>query len=182
MPGGSASTVWGAIGNKWKHSKTLVGALLVLLLLIALLLSIVVVGRCWFGWSYIADNKELLDSLPVAPGVERISVVSSSYSSDELVFIPPDGWGTRATYRAPPDVSEKDVVDFYISNLSPQWQYCENYVNSIDLLTRERGVVTTGVFFKRGPARVSVDILNMTQAPHSFDIAVNHNADSDPCD
>ncbi len=176
VPRGSVRMISSAIGVKWKYAAMLFG------LLLALSLLTVAVGWFWFGWGYIANNKEMLDSLPAPPGVQRTSVVSSSYSSAELVFIPPDGWGTRATHRAPPEVSEEDVVDFYISNLSSQWRYCKNYITTIDLLTRERGVVMAGLFFTKGSARVSVDILNMKQPPHSFDIGVKYNADSDPCD
>ena len=106
---------------------------------VALLLLTLVVGRVWFGWGYIADNEKILDSLPVPPGAQRISVRSHSYSSEELIFIPPDGWGTLATYQAPAEASKDDIVDFYSSRLSPEWRYCVTYVNTFDLLTREDG-------------------------------------------
>ena len=117
---------------------------------VALLLLTPVVGRVWLGWGYIADNEKILDSLPVPPGAQRISVRSHSYSSEELIFIPPDGWGTLATYQAPAEASKDDIVDFYSSRLSPEWRYCVTYVNTFDLLTRETGVVMTGVSFTRG--------------------------------
>ena len=43
---------------------------------------------------------------------------SHPYEGDELIFTPPDGWGTRATYKAPPDVPRESIVDFYLSEFS----------------------------------------------------------------
>ena len=149
---------------------------------VALLLLTTVVGRVWLGWGYIADNEKILDSLPVPPGAQRISVDSHPYSSQEFVFIPPDGWGTMATYQAPAEASSDYIVDFYLSRLSAEWRYCVNYVNTFDLLTRETGEVMTGVSFTRGLSLVRIDILNMTtEGPHRFDISVDHERDFDTC-
>ena len=159
----------------WKRAAILFGV-------VALLLLTPVVGRVWLGWGYIADNEKILDSLPVPPGAQRISVRSHSYSSEELIFIPPDGWGTLATYQAPAEASKDDIVDFYSSRLSLEWRYCVTYVNTFDLLTRETGVVMTGVSFTRGLSLVRIDILNMTtEGPHRFDISVDHERDFDTC-
>ena len=158
---------------------------------VALLLLTTVVGRVWLGWGYIADNEKILDSLPVPPGAQRISVDSRPYSSQESVFIPPDGWGTLATYQAPAEASSDYIVDFYSSRLSAEWRYCVNYVNThdvliletgVDLPDQEPGVVMTGVSFTRGLSLVSIYILSMTtEGPHSYEIFVDHEREFDTC-
>ena len=171
-----APRAWKGIRRKPWRAATSLGVL------VALLALTVLVGWVWFGWGYIANNEELLDSLPVPPRAERISINSTSYSSHELAVIPPDGWSTRGTYRAHPQTTKDDIVDFYVSQLSLEWEPCQNYVNSVDLKTGEEGKLMTGVHFTRGQAYVGIDILNMTEAPHTFDVGVDHNEVDKPCD
>ena len=99
-------------------------ALRICLPLVAIGSLVFLVGWFWFGWGYITANSDLLESLPIPHGAVQIRVDSHRYESDELPITPPDGWGTRATYSAPPDATKEEIVDFYISRLSPDWESC----------------------------------------------------------
>ena len=67
------------------------------------------------------DSEE---SLPIPSEAEQIRVDSHAYASDELPITASDGWSTLATYSAPPDATREQIVDFYISRLSPDWKSC----------------------------------------------------------
>ncbi len=153
--------------------------------LLATVLLTIMIGRVWFGWGYISDNEELLDSLPVPPGAQRISVGSSSYKFDESIMTPPEGWDTEATYQAPPEASREDIANFYISKLSPEWRYCVEDTPILNISTGEEKtrVMGSAHFFIKGSALVVIGTLNMlsdgphtflSDGTHTFGIAVDH--------
>ena len=148
---------------------------------LATLLLIFAVGWIWFGWGYIADNRAILDSLPVPPGVERISVGSGSYSEDELALTPPDGWGTHATYQAPPEASREEVIGFYLSKLSPEWRSCVEDHPVTSLLTgEETGAVWKSVCFTRGSSLINLNA-NVMEGRHKYVIYVDHDKGDERC-
>ena len=150
-------------------------------LLAALALLTSAVGWIWLGWGYIADNKEVLDSLPAPPGVHRFWVGSHPYSADESFLTPPDGWGTRATYQAPPEASREEIVDFYLSKLSPNWQSCVDEISVFELATGRSTQMMGNALFVRESSLVSIDTLGMTGGNrHTFDIYVDHQRNFDP--
>ena len=149
--------------------------------LVASVLLAFAVGQFWFGWGYTADNEEILDSLPVPLGSQRIWMGSNPYEGDELIFTPPDGWGTRATYQASPDGSRESIVDFYLSGLSPHWQSCVSDISVVDLATGKTTKMMGNAVFVQGSSYVSVDTLNMSiDGPRTFDISVDHDRDRKP--
>ena len=86
--------------------------------------------------------------------------------------MPPDGWGTRATYQAPPETSREDIVDFFLSELSPEWQSCVIEINVVEAATGKSTQMMGGASFTRGSSVVSIDTDNMLdEAPHTFDIS-----------
>ena len=143
-------------------------------------LLMLAVGWFWFGWGYVANNEEILDSLPVPPGTHNIWTGSHPYSGNELIFSPPDGWGTLATYVAPPGTSREGIVDFYQSQLSPEWQSCVDQINVVELSGTSTKMMGNA-FFVNGTALVSIDTQNITtDYPPTFDIFVDHQRDFDP--
>ncbi len=147
-------------------------ALRICLPLVAIGSLVFLVGWFWFGWGYITANSDLLESLPIPHGAVQIRVDSHRYESDELPITPPDGWGTRATYSAPPDATKEEIVDFYISRLSPDWESCiDSYsiASASGEVRREMG----NARFSRGQAYVSVDTGNVN-AVQTFDVYVDH--------
>ena len=139
------------------------------------------IGQFWFGWGYTADNEDILDSLPVPSGSQRIWMGSHPYEGDELIFTPPDGWGTLATYQTPPDASRERIVDFYLSELLPYWQSCLSDISVVDLATGKMTKMMGNAIFVQKSSYVSVDTLNMSMdGPRTFDIYVDHDRDRKP--
>ena len=92
-------------------------------------------------------------------------------------MLPPDGWGTRATYSAPSAAAREEIVDFYVSRLSAAWRSCID----TDAIVAFSGRVSTemgNVRFTRGNAYVSVDTRNVDAAsgPRTFDVYVDHDS------
>ena len=157
-------------------------AAVLFMLLAAMGLLTVTFGWLWLGWGYIAENEDLLDSLTVPPGVQRIWIGSHSYTKDDGGLMPPDGWGTRATYQAPSETSREDIVDFFLSELSPEWQSCVIEINVVEAATGKSTQMMGGASFTRGSSVVSIDTDNMLdEAPHTFDIFVDHERGFEPC-
>ena len=138
---------------------------------------VIVVGWFWFGWGHKAANNDLLESLPVPPGAEQIRVDSNPYESDELPITPPEGWGTRATYSAPPDATREEIVDFYNLRLSPAWKSCIETDLIVGVSGEER-IEMGNAQFSRGKAFVGVDTKNINAASRSqtFDVYVDHDS------
>ena len=197
----------------WPNPSRGVKVSLALASLVALTLT---VGWFWFGWGYVAKNRQLMDSLPVPPDANRIGIGSHSYADDESPLAPPDGWGTRATFRVSPSsphplltdpepyalspiapfrfssLSRQPIADFYISRLSPDWQYCVKVVTTFDSISSSKILdydppmtewkEIAGVRFVRGDAIVSVDTSNIgPDGSGSFDIYVDHKDVRNPC-
>ncbi len=135
------------------------------------------IGWFWFGWGHITANSNLLESLPIPPGAEQIWVGSNGYTSDESPITPPDGWSILATYSAPPGATREEIVDFYISRLSPTWKSCID-TDSIVAVSGEKRTEMGNARFSREKAYVSVDTRNMNAPSKSqtFDIFVDHDS------
>ena len=144
--------------------------------LLAIGALVLVVGWFWFGWGYIASNQDILNSLPEPPGVERIWEGSNPYRSGEMAVIPPDGWGTRATFRAPPEITREHVVRFYIKELTPAWEAC---VETDFIVGDERRNMMGNAIFGKGAALVSIDTKNMISGD-KYDIYVDHDRSFKP--
>ena len=145
--------------------------------LVAIGSLVFLVGWFWFGWGHIAANSDLLESLPIPPGAEQIRVNSHAYESDELPITPPDGWGTLATYSAPPDATREEIVDFYISQLSPHWKSCIDTDSIVPVSGQKRSEMGNAQF-SRKKAYVSVDTknINATSRSQTFDVYVDHDS------
>ena len=68
--------------------------------------------------SYIGDNERLLDSLPRIPGSLRLNMQLLPYCTNGATI----GYVTYASYRTLAQMSNQDVVDFYVRNLGDAWQ------------------------------------------------------------
>ena len=95
--------------------------------LIAVALTILVlvptVGFVWFGWWDIAQNRKVLNSLPLPPEAKRTEISSSGVARKDHFLAPPKNWSTRATFEIP-GYSREYLADFYISRLWSEWEYC----------------------------------------------------------
>ena len=103
-----------------KLTLSILAAIVVLTAIVSL------VGWVWFGWWEIAQNRRVLNSLPVLPNAQLINIDSDGYGRADLLLaqlFPPDGWITRAQFSLN-GYSRNEVKEFYISHLSPAWELC----------------------------------------------------------
>ncbi len=153
-------------------------ALSISLLILAIGSLVFLVGWFWFGWGYVAANRDLLRSLPVPRDAELLEVESHAYRIGESLMLPPDGWGTRATYSAPSDAAREEIVDFYVSRLSNAWESCIETDSIVEMVSGETRTEMGNAWFSSGKAYVSVDTKNTAAASGSktFDVYVDHDS------
>ena len=156
--------------RKGKHLKPTVPTTLALIALTVIVTIVFTLGWFWFGWQDIAQNRLILRSLPVPPGVERTNVSSSGYSNDDSFITPPGSWSTLAEYHFD-DYDREYLSEFYISGLSDEWQHCVR-----DLVP--------GVWLVKDNVLVGVDTSNAPtlKGPGSFEIHVDQRHVRNPCD
>lgn len=94
----------------------------IIVTLVTMAILVPTVGFVWFGWWDIAQNRKVLDALPLPPGAELYYMDSDpNYTAESLII--PHSWSTLAKYRAPGYTSEY-LVDFYVSRMWSKWDYC----------------------------------------------------------
>ena len=111
-------------GTKPRFTRKLTLSILAAIVVMTAIMSLV--GTFWFGWWEIAQNRRVLNSLPVLPNAQLINIDSDGYGRADLLIaqlFPPDGWITRAQFSLN-GYSRNEVKDFYISHLSPAWELC----------------------------------------------------------
>jgi hypothetical protein len=64
-------------------------------------------------------NQALLDSVPTYPGSTEIERLTRTATGDGLPI--PDEVLTSALYASPPDATQADVIEFFIAELTPEW-------------------------------------------------------------
>ena len=140
---------------------------LTLLILLLIVTIVATIGWIWLGWVDIAKNRRILNSLPVPPGVERIYVGSNGTTRDEVMITPPETWSTLATFKFH-NYTQEYLHDFYISRLSPEWEYCTQ-----DIPHGQHGIA---VRFSRNGSLVALDTSKVpsSQGPSYYDIFVRH--------
>jgi hypothetical protein len=81
-------------------------------------------GIAYAAWTQldagrIEANQELLDSVPTYPGSTEIERLTRTATGDGLPI--PDEVLTSALYAPPSDASQADVVEFFVAELTPEW-------------------------------------------------------------
>ena len=102
-------------------------------------------------------------------------------SADGIEITPPDGWGTRATYRVAPETSREEIVDFYLSELSLDWASCVDTIGLVEQTGTKRTIMGNANFVKE-TALVSIDTMNLASEwrNNTFDVYVDHERSFDP--
>ena len=161
------SAEYGITELKQKFMMTRRKVALTLLILLLIVAIVATIGWIWLGWVDIAKNRRILNSLPVPPGVERIYVGSNGNTRDEVMITPPERWSTRATFKFH-NYTQEYLQDFYISRLSPEWEYCTQ-----DIPQGQRG---SAVRFSRNGSLVALDTSRppSSQGPNYYGIFVRH--------
>jgi len=81
-------------------------------------------GIAYAAWSQydasrIDANQALLDSAPTYPGSTEIERLTRTATGDGLPI--PDEILTSALYAPPADASQADIVEFFVAELTPEW-------------------------------------------------------------
>ena len=84
---------------------------------------VAIVGFVWLGWWDIGPKPAGPEHPASPPGTERVEIDSHPVARDDLLYSPPRFWSTAATFEIP-GYSREYLLDFYVSRLSPEWEYC----------------------------------------------------------
>lgn len=117
---------------------------------------------------YVVENMRMLGDVPVYPG-SRLQHTnrSSEYRDTEDPLVPPKGWASARTYRAPDGARMRDVLAFYDAALARRgWSATGAYCG--------HGYYTKG----EGLIVVNAGGVNPRDPTSSYDIGVDaHGAD-----
>ena len=93
--------------------------------------ALLLAAACVDGGAYVRENERLLETLPEVPGSQRLEVESSPYYLSDYELV--DGYTTNVVYRAPPEMTAQEVIDFYVRSLEDDWEYELEEVPIIEL-------------------------------------------------
>ena len=93
--------------------------------------ALLLAAGCGDGGAYVRENERLLETLPEVPGSQRLEVESSPYYLSDYELV--DGYTTNVVYRAPPEMTAQEVIDFYVRSLEDDWEYELEEVGIIEL-------------------------------------------------
>jgi len=123
--------------------------------------------------SYVHQNEGILEALPALPGAERLSTEHNAYY-DERGWAP-IGWTTNVIYKAPPGMTDQEVIDFYVQNMGQDWQGRVEEVPIVELGTGEQEGRVLQAQFSKGKAIVSMNTDNMFEGgPHTFEVSIDY--------
>ena len=123
--------------------------------------------------SYVYHNESILEALPALPGAEWLSTEHDPYYEEGVWG--PVGWTTNVIYKAPPEMTDQDVIDFYVQNMGQDWQSRVEEVPVVELGTGEQKGMVLQVEFSKGTAIVSMNTDNMFEGgPHTFEVSIDH--------
>ncbi|MCJ7490978.1 MAG: hypothetical protein MUP15_02295 [Dehalococcoidia bacterium] len=149
------------------------------MLLLGLLLR-----ACGPSPSYVHENELLLNDLPQYPGSERLDVSRYAYSRSEGG--PWNRHSINVTFKAPPGVTDHEVVDFYIDALGKDWQYKITGIPMVEIVERGTPEPTPiawslNVEFDNGLAKITVNTDGMSFGDgDTFDVGIDARANEPP--
>ena len=103
-----------------------------------------------FDAGRIDANQALLDSMPLYPGAEELERLTRTATGDGLPV--PNEILTSALYAPPADATQAEVIDFYIRELTPEWDSSTRTVTASgeDVDPDEAAPSAFRVLFSRG--------------------------------
>jgi hypothetical protein len=123
--------------------------------------------------SYVHQNEGIREALPALPGAEWLSTEHNPYYEEGVWG--PVGWSTNVIYKAPPEMTDQDVIDFYMQNMGQNWQGRVEEVPIVELGTGEQKGRVLQVEFSKGTAIVSMNTDNMFEGgPHTFEVSIDY--------
>jgi hypothetical protein len=129
----------------------------------------------------IEENEEVLASLPLLPGSTEVDRLTQTASDGGLPI--PDEVVTSVLYAPPAETTQADVVEFYVSRLTPEWQA---RTTTVTVTEEEQGTLGASAFrvdFSRGED--CVQLLTYGMAPGHFGrrtFALSAEAGEGPCE
>ena len=144
-----------------------------LLVLISLLglATLVAWAYCGLGEYFILGS--IANDFPRPPDTPRARHWPDrgwSYT-DSLTILPPDLWSMRESHSPPEGTNQYEVMDFYISNIPPGWEWCSRQDGSGYLY---------GVTFEKGTEQVAVDTQGLQSPFRSPNYTIYVSRDNEP--
>ncbi len=155
---------------------------------VVLMASCLVLAACGGAnkGEYVKANQAILDQLPTYGGSTVESRTDNPYYITEQG--PASGYTTNVVYRVPADVTDDDVIGFYVGQLGDTWQHCEEQlpvravVPAAATPAPPLGFVKNVSFFRAGAeVAVNADGLSPASRSNTYEIAVDHEASHNPC-
>ena len=123
--------------------------------------------------SYVHQNESILGALPALPGAEWLSTEHDPYYEEGVWG--PVGWTTNVIYKAPLEMTDQEVIDFYVQNMGQDWQGRVEEVPIVELGTGEQKGRVLQVEFSKETAIVSMNTDNMFEGgPHTFEVSIDY--------
>jgi len=135
---------------------------------------------------YAKANGAILQELPTYPGSTVESRTDNPYFLSEQG--PTSGYTTNVVYGVPADVTDEDVIQFYIDQLDEEWQHCREEVGIAEPVPTGAspaptlGAIKLATFLREG-AQVSLntDGMHPLTRADTYEIAIDHDAPQDFC-
>ncbi len=110
-------------------------------------------GIAYAAWTQldagrIEANEEVLASLPRYPGSTEVDRLTQTEADGTLPI--PDGVVTSVLYAPPAAATQAEVVEFYVSRLTPEWRARTTSVTVADQEQAAIGASAFRVDFSRG--------------------------------
>ena len=89
------------------------------------------------------------------------------------------------TYEVPDGITRDEILDFYISELPPEWRWCLSYLEDTDVSGQIASGRVTGAYFIKGTTRVSVSTQDLYwrsgRMKPTYSISVDYKETFNPC-
>ena len=143
-------------------------------------------GIAYAAWTQldagrIEANEEVLASLPRFPASTEVDRLTQTEADGALPI--PDDVVTSVLYAPPAGATQADVVEFYVSRLTPEWQARTTTVTVGDEARAATGASAFRVDFSRGED--CVRLLTYGMAPGHFGrrtFALSAESGQGPCE
>jgi hypothetical protein len=143
-------------------------------------------GIAYAAWTQldagrIDANEEVLASLPRYPGSTEVDRLTQTEADGALPI--PDEVVTSVLYAPPATTSQAEVVEFYVSRLTPEWEARTTTVTVGDEEQAATGASAFRVDFSRGED--CVQLLTYGMAPGHFGrrtFALSAESGEGPCE
>ena len=135
----------------------------------------ILVGWFYFGLGEFFFLGAIANSLPQPPDTQRNRGWPHGGADDEMLLTPPDSWAISEAHSPPSGTTHYEIMDFYISNMAPEWRWCTRQDDAGFLF---------GVTFQKGTVLVGLDAQGLIDKYRfrGYDIFVQRKTKPGRCD